>query len=35
VALHIRHFRAKLGGEERRIATIKGMSDRFERDEPS
>ena len=32
VDVHVRRLRAKLGGEERRIATIKGVGYRFETD---
>jgi len=32
VDVHIRRLRAKLGGEERRIATIKGVGYRFDTD---
>jgi DNA-binding response OmpR family regulator len=32
VDVHIRRLRAKLGSEERRIATIKGVGYRFETD---
>ena len=32
VDVHIRRLRAKLGAEERRIATIKGVGYRFEMD---
>ena len=32
VDVHIRRLRAKLGAEERRIATIKGVGYRFETD---
>jgi phosphate regulon transcriptional regulator PhoB len=34
VDVHIRRLRAKLGAEERRIATVKGVGYRFETDEP-
>jgi DNA-binding response OmpR family regulator len=32
--VHTRRLRAKLGAEERRIATVKGVGYRFETDEP-
>jgi two-component system, OmpR family, phosphate regulon response regulator PhoB len=35
VDVHIRRLRAKLGAEERRIATIKGVGYRFDPDDPA